>query len=101
MDKKVKQAILAQIKTVETLLRQWDPIGVFSAGSGPMDEYDSYAPHIVTMVHDGCTVPQLSAHLSHLRTEVIGMPENEVADQHTAKGIIDALQMPFGNTKSL
>lgn len=92
MDKKVKQAAMARIRTVEALLRKWDPIGVLSVEGGPMDEYDSYAPHIVSMVQNGCSVAQLSAHLRHLRTEVIGVPSNEDADQKTAENIIHELQ---------
>ncbi len=95
MDKKLKGAAIARIRTVETLLRQWDPIGVPPGEAGPKDEYDSYAPHIVSLVQSGCTVSELTAHLSHLRMEVIGLPKNEESDQHAAEGIINALQKQF------
>jgi len=92
MDKKLKQVAMGRIRTVETLLRQWDPIGVFSVEGGPKDEYDSYAPHIVSMLQSGCSVAHLAVHLSHLRTEVIGMPNNEESDRRAAENIINTLQ---------
>ncbi len=83
---------MAQIEAVEEELRKWDPIGVAPGAGGPNDEYDSYAPHIVSLVLGGVSKLELAAHLSHLRTDVIGMPPNEASDHHAAEDIINALR---------
>ena len=54
-DRKVlKNAAMADIRIAESILRRWDPIGVEPGKFAPADEYDSYAPHIVSMVNSGC-----------------------------------------------
>ena len=50
-----KRQATEQIRAVEAVLRRWDPIGVEPGISGPADEYDSYAPHIVSMVLGGAS----------------------------------------------
>jgi hypothetical protein len=37
------------LSRVEGILRRWDPIGVRPGELAPIDEYDSYAPHIVSI----------------------------------------------------
>ena len=66
-DRSLKRAAMADIAAVEILLRLWDPIGVKPGIFAPVDEYNSYAPHIVSMVKGGCTFEELVAHLEHLR----------------------------------
>jgi hypothetical protein len=65
-----KDAAMQQIRTVEEILRRWDPIGVEPGIFAPPDEYDRYAPHIVSMVQNGCTIGELAAHLDHLSAEL-------------------------------
>ena len=78
---------MAQVALVQEVLRRWDPI----SGS-PGDEYDSYAPHIVTIVVSGCTVRDLAWHLRKLRTESMGIEPNDRADECAARDILDALR---------
>ena len=82
--KEAKRGAANRIRAVENVLRIWDPIGVLSVEGGPEDEYDSYAPHIVTLVTSGCTVDALAKHLSHIRTQSIGLPENLTRDREFA-----------------
>ncbi len=73
-DKRVlKRSALSEISVVADILRHWDPINVQPGTVGPADEYDSYAPHIVSMVKSGCTIEQLAAHLDHLCVEKMGL----------------------------
>jgi hypothetical protein len=73
-DKRVlKRVALSEISLVSDILRHWDPINVQPGTLGPADEYDSYAPHIVSMVKSGCTIEQLAAHLDHLCVEIMGL----------------------------
>jgi hypothetical protein len=82
---------MEQIGKVEAVLRRWDPIGVLPGKVAPADEYDSYAPHIVSLVQRGGSVEQLVAHLSHLRTQTMGMPANPELDSKAAKEIVCAI----------
>lgn len=81
-----KNAAMADIRVVEAILRRWDPIGVEPGVAAPADEYDSYAPHIVSMVKGGCTVQVLAAHLESLATETMGMgPSSSLSLAHSLK----------------
>jgi hypothetical protein len=89
--KKQKRRAMDQVRKVEVALRRWDPIGVMIGEDSPADEYDSYAPHIVSMVERGSSLAQLIAHLCHLRTEIIGLPANIQLDTEAAEEIIRAI----------
>lgn len=58
----------------------------------PLDEYDSYAPHIVSLVDQHCSTKELSAHLLLVQTEWIGVEANLARDEEIAKEIITALR---------
>jgi hypothetical protein len=73
MAKGPKGQAIAQIRSVERILRDWDPIGVQPGVAAPADEYDSYAPHIVSLVRSGCTACMLTVHLESLCVEVMGL----------------------------
>ncbi len=87
-----KNAAIASIRLVEEILRQWDPIGVQPGMMAPADEYDSYAPHMVSMVEGGCTVEQLAAHLDELSSATIGVGSNPKASATFAAQIIEVLR---------
>ena len=90
--KRQKRQALEKVHAVEAILRRWDPIGVSPGGFAPADEYDSYAPHIVSMVLGGCSIAQLAQHLEHLRTCVIGVEANRKRDLRIAIDIVQALR---------
>jgi hypothetical protein len=77
---------------VEEVLRRWDPIGVEPGVIAPADEYDSYAPHIVSMVDDDCSVATLAAHLEHLTVSVIGARADYDVSFEFAEEIVAALR---------
>ena len=68
---------MGRVAKVQEILRRWDPIGVQPGELAPADEYDSYAPHIVSMVAQGCSREQLGAHLETIRTEAIGVEAHQ------------------------
>lgn len=78
----------AQFRTVERILRTWDPIGVQPGAVALADKYDGYAPYIVWLIQSGCTSEQLTTHLNYLRTEKIGAPENHGRDMEVASQLI-------------
>jgi hypothetical protein len=90
--KEQKRTATANIRAVEALLRGWDPIHVQPGNDWPADEYDSYAPHIVSLVMNGCTPLELANHLRVLRTEYMEMSEDDARDREVATAIIRAIR---------
>ena len=87
-----KQEAMTRVRAVQAILRRWDPIGVRPGEVAPAEEYDSYAPHIVSMVTQGCSVDQLSHHLEELRTGAIGVEANREREADIAVEIIAAVR---------
>lgn len=94
--KTLKLATVAQIRSVEALLRNWDPIGLSPGISGPADEYDSYAPHIVSLVKGGCAVSELAEHLESLAVDTMGIgpssAESRATSARVAMEIVNAIR---------
>ena len=87
-----KRDAMQRVSTVEEILRRWDPIGVDPGNLAPADEYDSYAPHIVSMVAQGCSIEELFRHLGVIRVETIGVESDPSRDREIASEILEALQ---------
>jgi hypothetical protein len=87
-----KRRAMAEVKVVEELLRRWDPIGTRPGEYGPSDEYDGYAPHIVSLVRQGSSQANLTKHLEYLRTVTIGVGADRQCDEQIAKEIIQKLR---------
>lgn len=87
-----KHDLVSKIRLVEGVLRRWDPIGVQPGRFAPADEYDSYAPHIVSLVESGCSADALVAHLEHLSVDKMGVGSNLRASTKFAAEIIRTLQ---------
>lgn len=87
-----KRTAMGCVAKVQEILRRWDPIGVQPGELAPADECDSYAPHIVSMVVQGCSREQLCAHLGALRTDTIGVEANRKADWEITDDIIEAIR---------
>jgi len=87
-----KRDAMKRVSRVEEILRRWDPIGVEPGNLAPTDEYDAYAPHIVSMVAQGCSIKELCEHLGVLRVETIGVESNESGDREIAGEILNALR---------
>jgi hypothetical protein len=64
---------MAEIRAVEAILRLWDPIGVEPGSVAPADEYDSYAPYLVSMARNGCTLDEVTSRLEYLASETMGL----------------------------
>ena len=81
-----KNTSTRDIRAVEAILRRWDPINVAPGKAAPSDEYDGYAPHIVSMVKRGCSVAELTAHLERLCVEAMGLgPSSPASEAHSSK----------------
>jgi hypothetical protein len=98
----LKNAAMAEVRLVEGILRLWDPIGVEPGAAAPADEYDSYAPHIVSMVKGGCTAEELASHLEHLSSETMGLgPSNALSQAHSLKFAAEIVVTLRSSDKSL
>lgn len=79
----------AALSFVCTVLRAWDPLGVLpNAPGGPRDEYDSYAPHIVTLLLSGATRSEIADELERIRTQLIGLPAMRRRDAQVAEQLL-------------
>jgi len=87
-----EKAARDNVRLVEGILRRWDPIGIQPGTFAPADEYDSYAPHIVSMVECGCTMEELAGHLDHLSSDTMGVGSNLKASQKFAAQIVRTLR---------
>lgn len=97
-----KNAAMTDISLIQEILRRWDPIGVEPGALAPADEYDSYAPHIVSMVKGGCTAEELASHLEHLGSETMGLgPSNALSQEHSLKFAAEILASLLPSNKSL
>ena len=66
----LKDAIRA---AAAALRRDWDPIGNGQIEDLPPDEYDSYAPRVVSLIESGADDEAIAAHLRRLEVDMIGM----------------------------
>lgn len=92
MTRNRKQNAMDRVAEVEKILRRWDPIGVAPGSLAPADEYDSYAPPIVSMIARGCSKEELCEHLGVVRNDEMGVPEDPMRDREIADDIIAALR---------
>jgi hypothetical protein len=84
--RKRRKEIDAALAFVCGVLREWDPIGVLpNTPGGPRDEYDSYAPHIVTLLRSGATQNQIADELERVRTQSIELPRFRRRDEEIAE----------------
>jgi len=68
------------------LLKEWDPIGVKDVPQA-QDEYDSYAPHIYTLLTTR-TLRELSDYLWWLETEHMGLTGDREATEQFAERLL-------------
>ncbi|QUY41427.1 hypothetical protein [Acaryochloris marina] len=88
---RTKEARL-RIQAVQTILKRWDPMDLAPGEFAPADEYDSYAPHIVSLVFQGYSAEQILEHLQRLRSGMVCMRENPRHDIEIAGEIIATLR---------
>lgn len=87
--RKRRKEVDAALSFVCGLLREWDPIGVLpNAPDGPRGEYDSYAPHIVTLLLSGATGSEIADELERIRTQPIGLSRMRRRDEQIAEQLV-------------
>jgi hypothetical protein len=91
MSDTAKKQAISELNHIKKVLQRWDPIGVMPGpkeDDGPIDEYDSYAPGIHTILRGGATVDQVAQHLQHIRTLSMGLPVNRSKDRVFATELV-------------
>jgi hypothetical protein len=75
-----------------------DPIGVEPGGTAPADEYDGYAPSLVSMVRSGATLDEVTSRLEYLALEIMDLGASSQQSRERSRGfaneIIGAVQPP-------
>lgn len=69
------------------LLVDWDPIGIFGYPAA-MNEYDSYAPHICSLLVSGATRESLAAHLREIMSRQMGITHSHTNCESTADKLL-------------
>jgi hypothetical protein len=85
-----RKEIDLDIASVEAVLREWDPIGVFPnwESSPAADEYDSYAPQLLSMLYGNHSLSDIADRLELLRTKTMGLPRNRHRDEAVATQLL-------------
>jgi len=82
----------ADFERVRAILREWDPIGVYSAADTdenerPPDEYDSYIPPILSSLRSGGGAQRIASYLAFVREKQMGLPPLPSRDREFAERI--------------
>ena len=86
-----KSQALARVAAVAVILRKWDPLSV--GEFAPDDEYNSYAPPIVTLVSEGANPGRVAQHLTELQTGQLGVSATLAENLKVANEIVEALTL--------
>jgi hypothetical protein len=84
------------------VMQEWDPLAV-SDSPEAADEYDTYVGEIGSKLQAGTTVDDLTAYLTWVREEYIGLgpsDDGRVKDRETAERIIDWYAESMANAET-
>ena len=81
-------AIDATIRRV--LIREWDPIGVGDLDEAG-DEYDSYAPDLMSMLNRQATPSEIFEYLWYVETEHMGLPGDREHTMAIARRLVELM----------
>lgn len=91
----------ADLECVKAVLRQWDPIGVSpELCREARDEYDSYAPRVLSLLCSGAPAASVAAELEHFRIVSIGLEPDQDEDFETAQRLLALRGQPGGTFES-
>lgn len=89
----LKSRFKHDVELVKAVLRRWDPIGVV-----PEDEYDSYAPQLLSLLYAHCPKAEMADRLEALRTVTMGLPAARRRDEEIAD---ELLALPLAETRAI
>lgn len=82
----------SELKYVQQVLREWDPIGVQpgrTEDSAPLDEYDSYAPEVLSRLRSGASSEGVLELLTEIRTRSLELPACPEKDRPIADHLVN------------
>lgn len=90
MKRELRRRFDHDIALVRAVLRRWDPIGVLpeSDASPARDEYDTYAPQILSLLYARASKSELAERLEKLRTDSMGIPTSRPHDEEIAEELL-------------
>lgn len=86
-----KKRVKDDQRTIEVLLQEWDPIGVYQGPEcdwAPPGEYDSYAPSVLGLLVHGGSEDALCHHLDSIAVLQMGFPSRPEYHREIAKKIV-------------
>jgi hypothetical protein len=85
-----REPIDAHLEFVKAELRLWDPIGVLpDEGDSPArDEYDAYAPQILSLLMNGADAQVIADRLDHIRVRLMGLFPDRPRDEQAAERLV-------------
>lgn len=86
-----KRQALERVATVARLLREWDPLAI--ADIAPKDEYNTYAPPVVSLVAQGANAWRVAQYLSEVQREHMGVPDTPAKNLVFAERIVQSLAL--------
>ena len=88
MERRIREELLG----VRKILARWDPLGVIDSleeDGLPPDEYDSYAPAILTMLRGGATQDAIVQHLRLIQVRSMGLASSPDHDRWIADQLLE------------
>ena len=88
----MKDRVYEELLGVREILARWDPIGVIDSldeDGLPPDEYDSYAPAIITMLRRGTTQDEIVQHLRLIQVRFMGLASSPDHDRWIADQLLE------------
>jgi len=73
----MKKTERSELDHIRRVLREWDPIGVQPGQAddfAPLDEYDSYAPGILSRLRGGASSESILELLTEIRVKSLELP---------------------------
>ncbi len=65
-------------REIRELWNEWDPIGVFPAKGGPLDEYDSYLGPSLRLLEQNASLDEIEAYLEEIVGNHMGLGQHGV-----------------------
>ena len=87
----MKRSEKYNLEYIKQVLRDWDPIGVhpgLTKDSAPQDEYDSYAPQILSRLLAGTSSDEILELLSKIRINDLGLSACSEKDRSVSDRLI-------------
>ncbi|MDD2806266.1 MAG: hypothetical protein PHV33_11990 [Elusimicrobiales bacterium] len=87
----MKRTERSELDHIRRVLREWDPIGVQPGqadDSAPLDEYDEYAPEILSRLRGGAAAEAVLDLLTEIRIKSMELPACPEKDRSISEKLV-------------